>query len=87
MDPMTINYIEFLYGKLEYKGMFVAPTGTHDEIRMATSKSIPVVKMIFAFLLTIKNIPMIYYGDELGIEHTFGINKDGGSVRTGRERL
>ncbi len=78
-----IKYAEFLYGKLENKGMFVAPTGTHDEIRMATGKSVAVVKTIFAFLLTIKNIPMIYYGDELGIEHTFGINKDGGSVRTG----
>ena len=63
--------------------MFTGPTGTHDEIRMPTSKSPDMLKTVFAFLLTIKQIPMILYGDEIGMEHNFSISKDGGGVRTG----
>ncbi len=77
------EYAEFLYGKLEGKGLFTAPTGTHDEIRLAQGKSQAVLKTAFAFLLMLKQVPLIYYGDELGIEHNFSVSKDGGSVRTG----
>jgi maltose alpha-D-glucosyltransferase/alpha-amylase len=36
-----------------------------------------------AFLLAFKNIPLVYYGDELGIQHNFEVSKDGGCIRTG----
>ena len=72
-----------MYSQLGDKGMFSAPTGTHDEIRMSTSKNPDLVKTIFAFMLTIKHVPFIYYGDEIGIEHNFALSKDGGGVRTG----
>ncbi len=78
-----VKYVEFLYSKIDNKGMFTAPTGTHDEIRMGTYKDNDLIKCIFAFLLTIKQIPFIYYGDELGIEHNFTVSKDGGLKRTG----
>lgn len=78
-----VEYAEFLYKELGDKGMFTAPTGTHDEIRMPTNKNPDLVKTIFAFMLTYKQIPFIYYGDEIGMEHNFNVAKDGGGIRTG----
>jgi len=78
-----VSYAEFLYEQLGDKGMFTAPTGTHDEIRMPTNKTPDLVKTIFAFMLTFKQIPFIYYGDEIGMEHNFNVSKDGGGLRTG----
>lgn len=78
-----VDYIEYLYERIGDKGMFTAPTGTHDEVRMCTGKTPDMIKTIFAFTLTYKQIPFIYYGDEIGMEHDFGLSKDGGGVRTG----
>ena len=78
-----VKYAEFLYEQLGDKGMFTAPTGTHDEIRMPTNKTPDLVKTIFAFMLTFKQIPFIYYGDEIGMEHNYNVSKDGGGLRTG----
>ncbi len=65
------------------KGWFSAPTGSHDEIRLATGKPESVLKTAFAFLLTFKHFPFIYYGDEIGITHDFTASKHGGYIRTG----
>ena len=62
---------------------FSIPTGYHDMIRIADKKSVPVLKGIFAFILTYKGVPQIEYGDEIGIKHNWKIHKDGGYVRTG----
>lgn len=78
-----VHYVEYLYSRLGDTGVFTAPTGTHDEVRMPTGKSPDMVKTIFAFLLTLKQVPFIYYGDEIGIEHNFSVSKDGGGIRTG----
>lgn len=80
------NFIEHtlkLHEELGDKGGFSAPTGCHDSIRMSEKTEPAEQKLIFAFLLTYKQIPMIYYGDEIGMTHRFGINKDGGYIRTG----
>ncbi len=78
-----VDYVNFAYTKVANKGMFSAPTTTHDEIRMPTNKSDDLVKTIFAFMLTLKHVPFIYYGDEIGMEHNFAVSKDGGGIRTG----
>ncbi len=78
-----VEYIEYLYDRLGDKGMFTTPTGTHDEVRMPTCKTPDMIKSIFAFMLTYKQIPLIYYGDEIGMEHNFNVSKDGGGIRTG----
>jgi len=78
-----INKTKDLYKNIEGKGYFSSPSGSHDEIRMATKKSNNLIKTIFAFLLTYKHIPFIYYGDEIGITHNYKVSKDGGSFRTG----
>ena len=78
-----IEYTEYLYDRIGDKGMFTAATGTHDEIRMSTAKSPDMIKCIFAFMLTFKHVPLIYYGDEIGIEHNYNVSRDGGGIRTG----
>lgn len=78
-----IHYINSLYPTVDGKGMFTAPTGTHDEVRMSTGKNADLVKTIFAFLLSFRQIPFIYYGDEIGMSHNFSVSKDGGGARTG----
>jgi maltose alpha-D-glucosyltransferase/alpha-amylase len=78
-----VTYTEYLYNRLGDKGMFTTPTGTHDEVRMPTGKSPDMIKTIFAFMLTYKQIPFVYYGDEIGMEHNFTLSKDGGGIRTG----
>ena len=77
------DYIDDLYKAIDGKGYFSSPTGSHDEIRIGTFKNDGIVKTIFAFLLTYKNIAFIYYGDEIGIRHNFNVSRDGGSIRTG----
>ena len=69
--------------KLEGKGFYSVPTGSHDEIRVSEAKDPEVLKTLFAFLLTFKHVPTLYYGDEIGMTHLFNINKDGGYIRTG----
>ncbi len=66
-----------------HNGYFTAPTGSHDEIRLATGKTVAELKTAFAFLLTTRQVPFIYYGDEIGICHNFGVSRDGGYIRTG----
>lgn len=79
-----IDYANGIFPKIEGKGYFSAPTGCHDEIRIATGiKDDEVLKTAFAFLFTFKNIPFIYYGDEIGLKHNFCVSKDGGGIRTG----
>ena len=78
-----LDYVNEFYQKTNGNGAFSLPSGYHDMIRIAHQKDTGVLKCIFAFLLTFKGIPQIYYGDEIGIRHNFQVNKDGGYVRTG----
>ncbi|MDD4002577.1 MAG: alpha-amylase family glycosyl hydrolase [Clostridia bacterium] len=78
-----IEYTLMLNEHLNGKGYFSAPSGSHDQIRLAANKTEGQMKVIFSFLLTYKHIPFIYYGDEIGMTHNFSANKDGGFIRTG----
>lgn len=78
-----LHYTKRLYQDVAGKGYFSVPSGYHDIVRLAEKKDEDVLKVIFAFLLTYKHVPFIYYGDEIGMTHTWGINKDGGYIRTG----
>ncbi len=71
------------YKAIDGKGYFSVVSGSHDEIRLAERKSEEQLKIIFAFLLTFKHIPFIYYGDEIGMRHNFDVSRDGGYIRTG----
>ena len=78
-----LKYTQRLYDEIGAKGCFSVPSGYHDIVRVAEKKDEDELKVMFAFLLTYKHVPFIYYGDEIGMKHTFGINKDGGYIRTG----
>ena len=78
-----IEYSTKLHGLLAGKGYFSVPSGSHDQVRLAEKKDADLLKTVFAFLLTYKQVPFLYYGDELGIRHNFAANKDGGYIRTG----
>ncbi len=78
-----IEYTLKLSEELNKGNYYSIASGYHDMIRMSINKNHDLLKCVFAFLLTYKNVPLIYYGDEIGMEHNFKINKDGGYVRTG----
>lgn len=78
-----LQYCEDLFPICEGKGAYSIPSGSHDQVRLAKGMSITELKSAFAFLLTYKNVPTIYYGDELGITHRENINREGGYIRTG----
>ena len=78
-----LGYTARLYNDVAGKGYFSVPSGYHDIVRVAEKKDEEVLKTMFAMLLTYKHVPFIYYGDEIGMTHKFGINKHGGYIRTG----
>ena len=78
-----LEYTEKTHKAVAGKGYFSVPSGYHDIVRVAEKKDADVMKVMFAFLLTYKHVPFIYYGDEIGMTHTWNINKDGGYIRTG----
>ena len=65
------------------KGYYCIPTGYHDVPRLSVGKSASQLKVIFAFLMTYKHLPLIYYGDEIGIRYNPSVSKEGGYNRTG----
>ncbi len=68
---------------IENKGYVSVPTGSHDQVRLAFHKDEETLKVVYAFLLTIKQVPFLYYGDEIAMTHNAKLNKDGGYIRTG----
>lgn len=78
-----INYATKTFERIDGLGYFSVPSGSHDQVRISTGKSEDALCATFAFLLTTRHVPFIYYGDELGMSHNFNINKDGGYLRTG----
>lgn len=80
------NFLQYslrLNERLQGKGYYSVPSGSHDQVRLAERKDEDTLKNVFAFLLTYSHVPFIYYGDEIGIRHNFQVNKDGGYIRTG----
>ncbi len=78
-----LRYSKEVHEKVQGKGFYSVPSGNHDEVRVGTGRDDADMKTVFAFLLTHKHLPFIYYGDEIGMKHDFSVNKDGGYVRTG----
>ena len=65
-------------------GYVSVPTGTHDLTRTAWERDEDDLKVIQAFLMTLPGIPLIYYGDEIGMDYVEGLRSvEGGYKRTG----
>lgn len=77
---------EFL-PKLTYirgRGYMCLPTGNHDMIRYSNTRTQEELKVIAAFILLMPTVPMIYYGDEIGMRYQKELtSKEGGYFRTG----
>lgn len=78
-----VDYLEQLKHVLKADKYYSIPSGYHDMVRLAEKRDNDSLKCVFAFLLTYKNVPLIYYGDEIGMAHNYKLNKDGGYIRTG----
>lgn len=64
-------------------GYYVLSLGNHDTIRMSRGRSDDMIKLLWASYLTLPGVPLIYYGDEIGMRYQPLKSKDGGYQRTG----
>jgi maltose alpha-D-glucosyltransferase/alpha-amylase len=64
-------------------GYISVPTGNHDFGRLSQGRSQAELEQIYAFLLTMPGVPIIYYGDEIGLRYQQLPSKEGGYGRTG----
>lgn len=72
------------YRKIKNRGYISIPTGNHDLPRIAFHRSPRELELIFAFTLTMPGIPLIYYGDEIGMKYLPDLpSHEGGYNRTG----
>ena len=65
------------------RGFISVPSGNHDLPRLALDRSDDGMKAAFALILALPCVPLIYYGDEIGIKFNATLSKDGGYNRTG----
>jgi maltose alpha-D-glucosyltransferase/alpha-amylase len=85
------NIMEFLddylkhYHNIQGKGHMALPSGNHDiNPRLSMDRNVNDLTLIFLFLLTMPGVPVIYYGDEIGMRTLDGLpSKEGGYNRTG----
>lgn len=80
------TFFEYFLSNLEAtkgKGYTSVVTGNHDLPRVAMGRTPEELKTVFAFILALPCVPLIYYGDEIGMPYSNLKNKDGGYCRTG----
>ncbi len=66
------------------KGLLSIPSGNHDMFRVSLKRNQTELKLIFAFLMTMPAVPVIYYGDEIGLKQLkIEGSKEGAYHRTG----
>lgn len=69
--------------EVEGKGYISVVTGNHDLPRISIGRSADELKTVFAFILALPTVPLIYYGDEIGMPYSKLKSRDGGYIRTG----
>ena len=77
------NYFLENKAAIDGKGYMSVVSGNHDLPRVSMGRTPEELKTVFAFILALPNIPLIYYGDEIGMPYTPLKTKDGGYCRTG----
>ncbi|MCR4925762.1 MAG: glycosylase [Clostridiales bacterium] len=77
------EYTEY-YEYVRARGGYMStPTGNHDTVRFSHTRTIEEMKIALAFVMALPGIPMIYYGDEIGMRYLNLPSKEGGKYRTG----
>ena len=85
------NIMEFLddylrhYHNILGNGYMALPTGNHDIYpRLSKGRTTSDIELVFLFILTMPGVPIIWYGDEIGMHSFDDLNsKEGGYNRTG----
>lgn len=81
------DYLDQIYSDLKVikgKGHVCMITGNHDIPRLAYRRSPEEIKVAMVFLFTVPGVPIVYYGDEIGMDFIEGLpSKEGGYIRTG----
>lgn len=72
------------YQKARRQGYSSLVAGNHDVPRLSPSRSTEELKVIYTFLMTMPGVPVIYYGDEIGMRYVEGLpSKEGAYHRAG----
>lgn len=82
-EPFAMEYSEHFENAKALGGMTSTPTGNHDIVRMSYGRTPEQIKMILTFVFSLPGLPIVYYGDELGMKYLDLESKEGGMYRTG----
>lgn len=82
-----LNFIKIYEQQLsdvENKGFLCLPTANHDFQRPASGdrNTMAQLKAAMTFFLTLPSVPLVYYGDEIGMKYINGLPNKEGSVLT-----
>ena len=72
-----------LYDKVKGRGYISIPTGSHDNHRISEGRDEELLKVIYSFIFTMPGVPVLYYGDEIGMKYIPGLEKEGSKDRGG----
>ncbi|MBR4017251.1 MAG: glycosylase [Oscillospiraceae bacterium] len=79
-----INQIQADWKVIKGKGHVAMITGNHDMPRLAYMRTPEEIKVAMVFLFSVPGVPIVYYGDEIGMDYILGLpSKEGGYNRTG----
>jgi len=80
IEAFVENYLKH-YSATKSQGYISLPTANHDTPRPTWGRDNQEVRTIFAMLLTMPGVPVIYYGDEIGMKFLPDApNKEGGTL-------
>lgn len=80
------DLFSYQYDAVKGKGYASLPTSNHDFNRPAstTRATLEQEKVYMTFFLTMPGVPFIYYGDEIGLKHIYGLpSVEGSWMRSG----
>ena len=79
-----LNRLLYDLENIKGKGYVGMITGNHDMQRLAYGRTTDEIRTAMAFLFTMPGVPVVYYGDEIGMDYIEGLtSKEGGYIRTG----
>lgn len=82
-SEFTDEFIDQLE-KIKGKGYMAIMTGSHDISRIAWDRDEDDLKVAQAFIMTMPAVPLVYYGDEIGMRYIEGMRSvEGAYIRTG----
>lgn len=64
-------------------GYISIPSSSHDNHRIGYGRDTDELKTAFAFIMTMPGVPIVYYGDEIGMDYIEGLEKEGSKQRGG----